>query len=131
MSKSLGNGIDPLQVIEEYGADTLRFMLITGNTPGNDLRFQQERLEAARNFANKIWNAARFALMNLEDFAPLAEAEREYTLADRWIISRFNTTAAEVTHYLDKYELGEAARTLYDFIWNEFCDWYVEMVKPR
>ena len=131
MSKSLGNGIDPLQVIEEYGADTLRFMLITGNTPGNDLRFQQERLEAARNFANKIWNAARFALMNLEDFAPLAESEREYTLADRWIISRFNTTAAEVTAYLDKYELGEAARTLYDFIWNEFCDWYVEMVKPR
>ncbi len=131
MSKSLGNGVDPLQIIDEYGADTLRFMLITGNTPGNDLRFQQERLESARNFANKIWNAARFTLMNLEDFAPLAEDEREYTLADRWIISRFHTTAAEVTNYLDKYELGEAARLLYDFIWNEFCDWYVEMVKPR
>lgn len=131
MSKSLGNGIDPLQVIDEYGADTLRFMLITGNTPGNDLRFQTERLEAARNFANKIWNAARFALMNLEDYTPVPQEQLEYNLADRWILSRFNTTAAEVTALLDKYELGEAARLIYDFTWNEFCDWYVEMIKPR
>ncbi len=130
MSKSLGNGIDPLKVIEEFGADTLRFMLITGNTPGNDLRFQQERLEAARNFANKIWNAARFALMNLADFDEQFD-QMAYTLADQWIISRFNSTAQEVTRLLEKYELGEAARLIYDFIWNEFCDWYVEMVKPR
>lgn len=131
MSKSLGNGIDPLQIIDEFGADTLRFMLVTGNTPGNDLRFQNERLEAARNFANKIWNAARFALMNLEDYTENAAETAEYTLADRWIISRFNTTALEVTRLLDKYELGEAARVIYEFMWNEFCDWYVEMVKPR
>lgn len=131
MSKSLGNGIDPLQVIEEYGADTLRFMLITGNTPGNDLRFQTERLEAARNFANKIWNATRFVLMNLEDYVPGGDLEMAPTLADEWIISRFQTTALTVTRLLDKYELGEAGRLLYEFIWNEFCDWYIELVKPR
>ncbi|MGI6588369.1 MAG: valine--tRNA ligase [Peptococcia bacterium] len=130
MSKSLGNGIDPIEVIEEYGADTLRFMLITGNTPGNDLRFQTERLEAVRNFANKIWNASRFALMNLADYQE-EEGGTEYTLADRWIRSRFNRTAQEVTRNLERYELGEAARLIYEFIWDEFCDWYIEIVKPR
>ncbi|MDK2823338.1 MAG: valyl-tRNA synthetase [Clostridia bacterium] len=129
MSKSLGNGVDPIEVIDEYGADTLRFMLITGNTPGNDLRFQLERLEAARNFANKIWNAARFVLMNLEDYQEVAEPN--YNMADKWILSRFNSTANRVTRLLEKYELGEAGRELYDFIWNEFCDWYIELVKPR
>lgn len=138
MSKSLGNGIDPIEVIEQYGADTLRFMLITGNTPGNDLRFQMERLEATRNFANKIWNASRFALMNLEDYQQVVQLEEQqegidskYDLADRWIRSRFNRTAAEVTRNLSRYDLGEAGRVLYEFIWNEFCDWYIEMVKPR
>jgi len=131
MSKSLGNGIDPLQVIDEFGADTLRFMLTTGNTPGNDLRFQNERLESARNFANKIWNATRFVLMNLEDYEAIPEEQLEYTLADRWIISRLNSVAKSVTRLLDAYDLGEAGRQLYDFIWNEFCDWYIEMAKPR
>ena len=131
MSKSLGNGIDPLQVIEQYGADTLRFMLITGNTPGNDLRFQTERLEAARNFCNKIWNATRFVLMNLEDYQPMAEEALQYTTADQWIISRFYSVAKDVTNRLESYDLGGAANTLYDFIWNEFCDWYIEIVKPR
>lgn len=130
MSKSLGNGIDPIEVIEQYGADTLRFMLITGNTPGNDLRFQNERLEATRNFANKIWNASRFALMNLEDYEEEGFIP-EYTLADRWIISRLHRTAREVTRNLERYDLGEAARVIYDFIWNEFCDWYIELAKPR
>lgn len=138
MSKSLGNGIDPIEVIEQYGADTLRFMLITGNTPGNDLRFQTERLEATRNFANKIWNASRFALMNLADYEETPEGaagngagKDAYTLADRWIRSRFNRTAEEVTRNLERYDLGEAARVIYEFIWNEFCDWYIEIVKPR
>ncbi|QNB47567.1 valine--tRNA ligase [Thermanaerosceptrum fracticalcis] len=130
MSKSLGNGVDPLEVIEQYGADTLRFMLITGNTPGNDLRFQFERLEAARNFANKIWNASRFALMNLADYEG-DDFQPEYTLADRWIMSRFNRAAKEVTRNLERYDLGEAGRVLYEFIWNEFCDWYIELIKPR
>ncbi|KJS19362.1 MAG: valyl-tRNA synthetase [Clostridiaceae bacterium BRH_c20a] len=130
MSKSLGNGVDPLEVIEEYGADTLRFMLITGNTPGNDLRFQFERLDAARNFANKIWNAARFVLMNLEDYQE-DTPHSNYNMADQWILSRYNSTIKEVTRLLDKYELGEAGRELYDFIWNEFCDWYIELAKPR
>ena len=130
MSKSLGNGIDPLEVIEEVGADTLRFMLITGNTPGNDLRFQRERLEAARNFANKIWNASRFVLMNLADYEKDAYTP-EYTLADKWILTRLSQTIGDTTRFLDKYELGEAARTLYDFMWDEFCDWYIEMAKAR
>ncbi|MHB8171748.1 MAG: valine--tRNA ligase [Thermincolia bacterium] len=130
MSKSLGNGIDPLEVIQQYGADSLRFMLITGNTPGNDLRFQYERLEATRNFANKIWNASRFVLMNLEGFDPTA-VKPEYNLADKWILSRYNRTVAEVTRLLEQYDLGEAARVLYEFIWNEFCDWYIELAKPR
>ena len=145
MSKSLGNGIDPIEVIEQYGADTLRFMLITGNTPGNDLRFQMERLEAMRNFTNKIWNASRFALMNLTDYQEVncgtnaggsatgntAVEGTEYTLADRWIRSRYNHTASEVTRSLIRYELGEAGRLIYEFIWNELCDWYIEMVKSR
>jgi len=130
MSKSLGNGVDPIEVIEKYGADTLRFMLVTGNTPGNDLRFQFERLEGTRNFANKIWNASRFVLMNLSDFKP-SEEEPEYTLADRWILTKYNETVDQVTNFLDKYELGEAARTIYEFIWSQFCDWYIELVKPR
>lgn len=129
MSKSLNNGVDPIEVIEKYGADTLRFMLITGNTPGNDLRFHFERLENTRNFANKIWNASRFVMMNLTDFNP-EEVGQRYTLADRWILARFNETAGEVTRNMERYDLGEAARVLYEFIWNEFCDWYIELVKP-
>jgi len=132
MSKSLGNGVDPIDVIESHGADSLRFMLVTGNTPGNDLRFHFERLEGTRNFANKLWNASRFTLMNLNDFTPGPEPRREVlTLADRWIMSRFQEVAAEVTRNLDRYELGEAARVLYEFTWNEFCDWYIELAKPR
>ncbi len=130
MSKSLGNGVDPIDVIESHGADSLRFMLVTGNTPGNDLRFHFERLEGARNFANKLWNASRFALMNLEDFDPEGRPGA-YTLADRWIISRYQAAVADVTRFLGAYELGEAARVLYEFIWNEFCDWYIELAKPR
>lgn len=130
MSKSLGNGIDPLEVIASHGADSLRFMLVTGNTPGNDLRFRFERLDGARNFANKLWNASRFALMNLEDYQ--ADAfQSAPTMADRWIMSRFHKTVAEVTDYLERYELGEAARVLYEFTWSELCDWYIELVKPR
>ena len=131
MSKSLGNGVDPLKVIKEYGADSLRFMLITGNTPGNDLRYRDERLESARNFANKIWNAARFSLMNLEDYQADSTLAPQYETADKWIISRYSAVSRQVTEMLDRYELGEAARVLYDFIWNEFCDWYIELVKPR
>jgi valyl-tRNA synthetase len=130
MSKSLGNGIDPVEVIEKYGADALRFTIVTGNTPGNDMRFYWERVESSRNFANKIWNASRFVLMNLSDFEPGAH-QPAYTLADRWILSRYHRTVGDVTRHLENYELGEAARTLYEFIWNEFCDWYIEMVKPR
>lgn len=130
MSKSLGNGIDPLEVIEKYGADTLRFTLVTGNTPGNDMRFYWERVESSRNFANKIWNASRFVLMNLEGFDP-AQPVRDYTLADRWILSRYARTAAEATAAMERFELGEAARSLYEFIWNEYCDWYIETAKAR
>lgn len=130
MSKSLGNGVDPIDVIESHGADSLRFMLVTGNTPGNDLRFHFERLEGARNFANKLWNASRFTLMNLEDFDPEGRPGA-YTLADRWIISRYQAVIENVTGYLKAYELGEAARVLYEFIWSEFCDWYIELAKPR
>ncbi len=131
MSKSLGNGVDPLQVIEEVGADSLRFMLITGNTPGNDLRYRTERLEAARNFANKLWNAARFSLMNLEDYTAESSIDPEYQVADKWIMSRFSAVSREVTDLMDRYELGEAARVIYEFAWNELCDWYIEIVKPR
>lgn len=132
MSKSLGNGIDPLEVVEKYGADTLRFMLITGNTPGNDMRFYWERVESTRNFANKLWNASRFVLMNLEGFdASFKPATEDYTLADQWILSRYAKTVEDVTNNLEKFELGEAGRAIYDFIWNEFCDWYIEMAKAR
>lgn len=130
MSKSLGNGIDPLEVIEKYGADTLRFMLITGNTPGNDMRFYWERVEGTRNFANKIWNASRFALMNMEGYDKDAELA-PYTLADKWILSCLQDTVKDVTGLLERFELGEAGRAIYDFIWSEVCDWYIEIAKPR
>lgn len=130
MSKSLGNGVDPLEVIDQYGADTLRFMLVTGNTPGSDLRFRLDRLDAVRNFANKIWNAARFVLLNLVDFKE-QKVELDYELEDRWIISRLNNTVGQVTGLLERYEIGEAARVIYEFIWSDFCDWYIEAVKPR
>jgi valyl-tRNA synthetase len=134
MSKSLGNGIDPLEIIEKYGADALRFTLVTGNTPGNDLRFQEERLEAARNFANKVWNASRFVLMNLEDYEEdFSEGRQEpqLELADYWILESLRSAVASVNHNLTKYELGEAAREIYDFAWDKFCDWYVEIAKIR
>lgn len=131
MSKSLGNGIDPLEVIDKYGADALRFTLITGNAPGNDMRFYWERVEASRNFANKVWNASRFIMMNIEK-ADVADVDlSKLTLADRWILSKVNTLAKDMTENLDKFELGIAASKVYDFIWEEFCDWYIEMVKPR
>ncbi len=131
MSKSLGNGIDPLEVIDKYGADALRMTLITGNAPGNDMRFYWERVEASRNFANKVWNASRFIMMNMEK-APVCEAQPDsLTMADKWILSKVNTLAKDVTENLDKYELGIALQKVYDFIWEEFCDWYIEMVKPR
>ena len=130
MSKSLGNGIDPLEVIDQYGADALRFTLVTGNTPGNDMRFYLERVEANRNFANKIWNASRFVMMNLGE-EPIAKEWGELTLADRWILSRYNETIQSVTENLEKFELGEAAKSLYEFLWNEYCDWYIEMAKRR
>ncbi|MGI9950884.1 valine--tRNA ligase [Moorellaceae bacterium AZ2] len=130
MSKSLGNGVDPMEVIDEYGADTLRFMLVTGNTPGNDLRFHPERLESTRNFCNKIWNAARFVLLNLQDYDPERKAA-PYTLADRWILSRLAGVVQQVTSNLEDYEIGEAARLIYDFFWGEFCDWYIELAKSR
>lgn len=131
MSKSLGNGIDPLEVIEKYGADTLRFSLITGVTPGNDIRFHWDKVENIRNFANKIWNASRFVLMNMEDYQRIEIRDDELNLADRWIISRLNIKAGEITELLERYDLGEAAKGLYEFIWDEFCDWYIELAKPR
>ena len=131
MSKSLGNGIDPLEIIDKYGADALRFTLATGNSPGNDMRFYTERVEASRNFANKIWNASRFVLMNLSvDTCELPDLSK-LEISDKWILSRYNDLVKEVTENLDKYELGIAVSKLYDFIWDEFCDWYIELVKPR
>ncbi|EEG78169.1 valine--tRNA ligase [Dethiobacter alkaliphilus] len=130
MSKSLGNGVDPLQIIDEYGADTLRFTLITGQGPGNDQRFRQESVENSRNFANKIWNASRFVLMNLDDFTvDQVDLSSGLTDADRWILHRYNKTVREVNRLMDAYELGEAARTIYEFLWSDFCDWYIEMAK--
>ena len=132
MSKSLGNGIDPLEIIDQYGADALRLTLITGNAPGNDMRFYYERVEASRNFANKVWNASRFIMMNLEKAEVPAELNlASLTSADQWILTKVNRLAAEVTENMDKYELGIAVQKVYDFIWEEFCDWYIEMVKPR
>ena len=132
MSKSLGNGIDPLEIIDQYGADALRFTLATGNSPGNDMRFSDERVQASRNFCNKIWNASRFIQMNLtigKDKA--AELPETLTLEDKWIVSKFNTLIAEVTRNIDQYELGLAAAKLNDFIWDNFCDWYIEIAKTR
>ena len=132
MSKSLGNGIDPLEIIDQYGADALRFTLVTGNAPGNDMRFYMERVEASRNFANKIWNASRFIMMNIEKAEVPADMKpEELTATDKWILSKVNTLAQDVTVNMDKFELGIAVQKLYDFIWEEFCDWYIEMVKPR
>ena len=131
MSKSLGNGIDPLEVIEQYGADALRMMLLTGNAPGNDMRFYFERVEAARNFANKIWNATRFIMMNAEKSPAPVERPENLTQADKWILSRVNEVVRDVTENMEKYELGIALSKVSDFAWDEFCDWYIEMVKPR
>ena len=132
MSKSLGNGIDPLGVCEQYGADALRFTLVTGNTPGNDMRFYMERVEANRNFANKIWNASKFVIMNLGDFdETFIPEDKDLTLADHWILTSFNETVAKVTEDLDKFELGDAADAVYNFIWNSYCDWYIELAKKR
>ena len=132
MSKSLGNGIDPLEVIDKYGADALRLTLMTGNAPGNDMRFYWERVESSRNFANKVWNASRFILMNLDAAEVPETVEMEsLTAADKWILCKVNRLAAEVTENMEKFELGIAVQKVYDFIWEEFCDWYIEMVKPR
>ncbi len=131
MSKSLGNGIDPLEIIDQYGADALRFMLATGNSPGNDMRFMTDKVESSRNFANKLWNAARFILMNLGDEDIPLCLPAELTLEDKWIVSRFNTLVQAVTENLDKFELGIAIQKLYDFIWDNFCDWYIELCKSR
>ncbi len=130
MSKSLGNGIDPLEVIDKYGADALRMTLMTGNAPGNDMRFYWERVEASRNFANKVWNASRFIMMNMRDEEEPVGLDALID-ADRWILSKVNRLAKDVTENMDKYELGIALQKVYDFIWEEFCDWYIEMVKPR
>ena len=130
MSKSLGNGIDPLEVIEQYGADALRMTLITGNAPGNDMRFYYERVEANRNFANKIWNASRFIMMNMEG-KEVTDARASLEPVDRWIISKLNTLVKDVTENMENFDLGIAVQKIYDFIWDEFCDWYIEMVKPR
>jgi valyl-tRNA synthetase len=129
MSKSLGNGVDPIEVIDTYGADALRFNIITGNSPGGDMRFYPERCEAMRNFANKIWNASRFVMMNLT--VDKNELPEKLELEDRWIVSKLNTLAREVNENFDKFELGLAASKIYDFIWDSYCDWYIELTKPR
>ena len=131
MSKSLGNGIDPLEVIDKYGADALRFTLVTGNSPGNDMRFSDEKVGASRNFANKLWNAARYVLMNLGEDEPAPHIPENLALEDKWILSKFNTLAKEITDNLEKFELGIAVQKLYDFIWDVFCDWYIEISKIR
>ena len=131
MSKSLGNGIDPLEVIDKYGADALRFTLVTGNSPGNDMRFSDEKVGASRNFANKLWNAARCVLMNLGEDEPAPHIPENLALEDKWILSKFNTLAKEITDNLEKFELGIAVQKLYDFIWDVFCDWYIEISKIR
>ena len=131
MSKSLGNGIDPLEIIEKYGADALRYALATGNSPGNDMRFSDEKIEAARNFNNKIWNASRFVLMNLDIEDVKLPSTDELEIEDKWILSLYNKTVKEVCTNLDNFELGIALAKLYDFIWDIFCDWYIELLKPR
>ena len=131
MSKSLGNGVNPLEVIDTYGADALRFMIATGNAPGNDMRYYPERVESSRNFANKIWNASRFVMMNLDkEIMNKYKDSTEYSLADKWILSEMNTVVKEVTENMDKFELGIAMQKVNDFMWTEFCDWYIELVKP-
>ena len=131
MSKSLGNGIDPLEVIEQYGADALRMTLVTGNAPGNDMRFYDERVEANRNFANKVWNASRFIMMNLEGKEITVPEVSDLSVVDKWVLSKVNTLAKDVTENMDKFELGIALQKVYDFIWDEFCDWYIELAKYR
>ena len=131
MSKSLGNGIDPLEVIDQYGADALRLTLVTGNAPGNDMRFSEKKILASRNFANKVWNASRFMLMNIEKADLSNVSLADLTPADKWILSKANTLVKDVTENMENYDLGIAVAKLYDFIWEEFCDWYIEMVKPR
>ena len=131
MSKSLGNGIDPLEIIDQYGADALRFSLATGNSPGNDMRFLPEKIEASRNFANKLWNANRFILMNLDEDEPAPHIPENLATEDKWILSQFNSLVKAVTNSLENYELGIAVQNLYDFIWDEFCDWYIEIAKIR
>ena len=131
MSKSLGNGIDPLEVIDKYGADALRFTLVTNNAPGNDMRFYWERVEASRNFANKVWNASRFIMMHLGDNEITTPEYDTLKVEDKWILSAVNTLAKEVTENMEKYELGVAVQKINDFVWTEFCDWYIEFVKPR
>ena len=131
MSKSLGNGIDPLEIIEQFGADALRLTLITGNAPGNDMRFYHERVEASRNFANKVWNASRFIMMNMEGKAITEPSTAALEPADKWILSKLNRLIGQVTDNMESFELGIAVQKVYDFIWDEFCDWYIEMVKPR
>ena len=131
MSKSLGNGIDPLEIIDKYGADALRLTLVTGNAPGNDMRFYNERVESSRNFANKVWNASRFILMNMKENVIDRPDDKLLTPADRWILSKVNTLTKDVTENMDKFELGIAVQKVYDFIWDEFCDWYVELAKYR
>ena len=131
MSKSLGNGIDPLEVIDKYGADALRFMLANGNSPGNDMRYSDDKVKAARNFANKLWNASRFIMMNLPEDFEIKGLPENLTLEDKWIISKFNTLTKEVNENLEKFELGVAASKIYDFIWDIYCDWYIELTKPR
>ena len=129
MSKSLGNGIDPLEIADKYGADALRFNLVTGNSPGNDMRFYTERCEAMRNFANKIWNASRFLMMNLT--IDKCELPEKLELEDKWILSKLNRAIREITENMDRYELGVAAQKVYDFIWDDYCDWYIELTKTR
>ncbi len=132
MSKSLGNGVDPLDIISQYGTDALRFSLITGNSPGNDLRFSETKVEAGRNFANKIWNATRFVLMNFDenpDFSNICKCNFENP--EKWILTRLNRVIKEVTDNMERFELGIALQKIYEFIWDEFCDWYIELVKPK
>ena len=131
MSKSLGNGIDPLEIIDKYGTDALRFSLVLGTSPGNDIRYMPEKLESAGNFANKIWNAAKFVLMNLEDYKPEPLDRNNLCYEDKWILSKLNNLCKEVNTNLENFDLGIALEKIYNFIWDEFCDWYIEIVKPR
>jgi len=130
MSKSLGNGVDPVEFIDKYGADTLRFALINGVANGSDMRFSSDKIDGTRNFMNKVWNASRFVLMNCEDKQLVDISEAKLTLADKWILTKLNQTIKTVTELMEKYELGMACQTLFDFVWSEFCDWYIELTKP-